>query len=265
MIQVLLPEWSDYICQFRFQCSGVSLPISADNMNISDKLDVLGNMYDIYDTFSAHFRFACVRGCAACCTQNVTMTTLEGYRIVEHLLSSEQPNLPQRLHPLTQQERFQPGVTTNQIAALCLQRKDPPEESRDWPKAPCPFLSNNECLVYLHRPFGCRCFFSTKKCDATAHAEVDPFLITVNMLFMQFIEDIDQGGLFGNMSDVLFFLESDARRNQYERNADLNTPPGLCVNRSVPGLLVPPEHHSRIQPLLEKIQSIRSPRGTVGA
>jgi Fe-S-cluster containining protein len=228
-------------------------------MEISEKLDVLGHMYDLYDTFSAHFSFACVRGCAACCTQNVTMTTLEGYWIVEHLLSAKQLNLLQRLHSLTQQERFQPAVTTNQLAAFCLQRKDPPEESRNWSRAPCPFLSNNECLVYLHRPFGCRCFFSTKKCDVTAHAEVDPFLITVNTLFMQFIEDIDKSGLFGNMTDVLFFLESDGQRNQYEVSANPNPPPGLCENRSIPGLLIPPEHNSRVQPLLEKIQSLRSP------
>lgn len=228
-------------------------------MQISEKLDVLGHMYDIYATFSAHFSFACVRGCAACCTQNVTMTTLEGYRIVEHLLSTKQLNLLHRLYPLTQQERFQPAVTTNQLAAFCLQRKDPPEEDRNWPRAPCPFLSNNECLVYLHRPFGCRCFFSTRKCDATAHAEVDPFLITVNMLFMQFIEDTDQGGLFGNMTDVLLFLQSDGQRNQYELNANLNPPPGLCGNRSIPGLLIPPEHQTRIRPLIDQIKEITHP------
>jgi len=223
-------------------------------MEISDKLDILGQIYDIYDAFSTRLSVACVRGCAACCTQNVTMTTLEGYSIVKHLISTGQVGLFQRLHRSAQQERFQPTVTTNELAALCIQGKDPPEEKSDWPRAACSFLSNNECLIYPERPFGCRCFFSIQKCEAIASAAVDPFLVTVNTLFLQVIEHIDGGGLFGNMTDVLLFLESEAQRKKYELNASLNYPGGLPVNRCIPGLLVPPEHHLRIQPILEKIK-----------
>ncbi len=226
-------------------------------MEISDKLDILGQIYDIYETFSTRLSVACVRGCAACCTQNVTMTTLEGYWIVEHLISSGQIDLFQRLHRSAHQERFQPTVTTNELAALCMQGEDPPEEKSDWPRAACPFLSNNECLIYPERPFGCRCFFSTQKCETIASAVVDPFLVTVNTLFLQVIEQIDEGGFFGNMTDVLLFLESEAQRKRYEVNASLNHPGGLPVNRCIPGLLVPPEHHLRIQPILEKIKNVR--------
>lgn len=207
---------------------------------------------------------ACVQGCAACCTQNVTTTTLEGYRIIEHLISARQMDVFQLLHRSAHQERFQPTVTTNELAALCIQGKDPPEENSDRPLATCPFLSNNECLIYLHRPFGCRCFFSTQKCGTIAHAVVDPFLVTVNTLFLQLVEHIDAGGLGGNMTDVLLFLESETQRKQYEANANLNYPPGLSMNRSIPGLLVPPEHHSRIQPILQKIMNIRMPQGSIG-
>jgi Fe-S-cluster containining protein len=225
-------------------------------MQIPYKLNILARVYDLYDRFSAQFIFACVRGCCACCTQNVTITSLEGYRIVQHLVSSERTDLFQRLQPTAALERFQPTLTTNQLAALCLKRQDPPEENIDWPAAPCPFLSDKECLIYSERPFGCRCFSSTEKCNLTAHAEVDPFLLTANMLFMQFIEDIDHGGQFGNLTDVLLGLKGEVHRRQYEIDPNLNRSTGLCVNRRIPGLLIPSEHQTRIRPLLDQLKEI---------
>jgi Fe-S-cluster containining protein len=225
-------------------------------MQIRHKLNALSGVYDLYDSFSAQFSFACVRGCCACCTQNVTITSLEGYRIVQHLIATKQSDLFQRLQPTTSQERFRPALTTNQIAALCMRHEDPPEERVDWPQTPCPFLSNRECLIYLERPFGCRCFSSTEKCDLTGQAAVDPFVFTVNMMFMQSIEDIDRAGQFGNMTDVLLSLKSEVDRKQYETHPNLHRAPGLCVNHRIPGLLIPPEHQERIQPLLERLRKI---------
>lgn len=229
-------------------------------MEISDKLDILGGMYDIYEAFSTRLSVACVRGCATCCTQNVTMTTLEGYRIVVHLISTGQLNLFQRLHRSAHQERFQPTVTTNELAALCMQAENLSEEECDWPKVACPFLSNNECLIYLERPFGCRCFFSTQRCEAITRALVDPFLVTVNTVFLQLIEHIDSGGLFGNMTDVLLFLASKTQRKRYEINASPNHLAGLPVNRGIPALLVPREHHLKIQPILHEIKTLIEPK-----
>jgi len=226
-------------------------------MEITDKLDILDQMYDIYDTFSRHINVACVRGCAACCTQNVTMTTLEGYRIVEHLISTGKQDLFHRLRRSAHQKRFQPTISTNELVALCMQHKDPPEENSDLDRAACPFLSNNECLIYPERPFGCRCFFSTQKCETNAYAVMDPFLVTVNTVFLQFIEHIDVGGLFGNMIDVLLLLESEGQPKHYKLNARTNHPTGLPVNRCIQRLLVPPEHHLKIQPILQKINNIK--------
>ena len=224
-------------------------------MDVLDKLDILGEIYQIYETFSRRLSVACVRGCATCCTQNVTMTTLEGYRIVEHLISAGRVSLFQRLHRSATQGRFQPRITTNELAALCLQGKDVPEEENTWPLADCPFLSNNECLIYSERPFGCRCFFSKQKCEEIASAVVDPLLLTVNTVFLQFTEHIDEGGLLGNMTDVLLFLESETQRKHYEVKASMNHQAGLPVNRSIPGLLVPPEHHLRIQSILQELRA----------
>jgi len=182
------------------------------------------------------------------------MTTLEGYRIVEHLISTGREILFQHLHRSAAQGRFQPRITTNELAALCLQGKDLPEEENAWPRADCPFLSNNECLIYPERPFGCRCFFSKQKCEEISSATVDPLLLTVNTVFLQFIEHIDGGGLLGNMTDVLLFLKSETQRKHYEVKASVNHQDGFSVNRSIPELLVPPEHHLRIQPILQELR-----------
>ena len=229
-------------------------------MKISDKLDILSQIYNIYETFSIRLSVACVRGCAACCTQDVTMTTLEGFQIFKHLVSTGQLNFFQRLHASAHQERFKPIITTNELAALCMQEENPPEEESNRPRADCPFLLNNECLIYPARPFGCRCFFSTKKCEEKGYADIEPFLVTVNTVFLQYIEHIDSGGLFGNMTDVLLYLESETQRKQYEENAPLNHPRGIPVNRLIPLLLVPPEHRLKIQPILAKIENIRLPK-----
>jgi hypothetical protein len=85
---------------------------------------------------------------------------------------------------------------------------------------------------------------------------VDPFLLTVNTVFIQFIENIDDGGQFGNMTDVLLGLKAEVHRKKYEINPNLNRSHELCVNRRIPGLLVPKEHHGRIQPLLNKLEEI---------
>ena len=226
-------------------------------MEISDKLDILDQLYDIYETFSSRLSVACVRGCAACCTQNVIMTTLEGYRIVTHLISIGQTDLFRRLNRSAHEERFQPTLSTNELADVCMQGVDPPEEKTCRPLAACPFLSNKECLIYQQRPFRCRSFFSTQKCEATACATVDPFLVTLNTVFLQYIEHIDANGLLGNMTDVLLFLKSEVQRKRYEVNAGLNHPKSLPANRRIPGLLVPPEHQLRIQPFLHKIRNVR--------
>ena len=81
-------------------------------------------------------------------------------------------------------------------------------------------------------------------------------MFTVNMMFMQFIEDIDCGGQFGNMTDVLLSLKSEAHRNPYEIHSNLNRAPELCVNRRIPGLLIPPEHQEKIQPLLNQLRAV---------
>ena len=225
-------------------------------MNISDRLHILARIYDLYEDFYAGLPVACSRGCASCCTQNVTMTTLEGYRIFQHLRDAQRLDLLGRPRQATGATRYRPDISTNELAAFCLRGEDPPEEKTDWPALCCPFLQDDECLIYPARPFGCRCFLSSEKCEANAYAVVDPFVITVNTVFLQFVEHADAGGLFGNMNDVLVHLGSDARREAYETGINSRKAWGLPVNRPIPGLLVPPEHQVKIRPLLERLRRV---------
>ena len=231
-------------------------------MEIATKIDMLVGIYKVYDDFSKNLTMACKRGCATCCTENVTMTTLEGYCILKHLLSKEKTDLLHAFHGTAQRGRFQPTLSTNELAALCLRGEDPPEEDNDGSGAACPFLRHSECAIYPWRPFGCRCFFSTEVCASVAYAVVSPFLLTVNTVFLQFIEHIDTGGLFGNMNDVLRFLGSETRCSYYETYATVNSLDrldglgGIARNMAIPALLVPPEHQQRLKPILEELGKI---------
>ena len=47
--------------------------------------EMLEALYRAYDSWTKQYQFACCEGCAPCCTQSVTMTTLEGERIIDYL------------------------------------------------------------------------------------------------------------------------------------------------------------------------------------
>jgi Fe-S-cluster containining protein len=247
-------------------CSGFAgKDTLAWKMQLSDKLNILEQLYDVYEGFSAELDVACARGCSACCTENVTMTTLEGYRIVHHLIDSRQFNLVERLRNSNQDRRFQPAMSTNELAAMCLRQEAPPEDHPDSPREDCPFLSGRECLIYLERPFGCRCFLSTQPCEKNGFAEIDPFVITVNTVFLQFIEHVDAGGLFGNMTDILCDLAFEPVRRKYEAGEHIGQTGKTPVNRPIPGLLVPPEDQERIGPILEEIRRVMEGATAQGA
>lgn len=225
-------------------------------MKIARRLDALHEIYAVYDNFIKGLTMACKRGCATCCTQNVTMTTLEGYSILQHLIASGKTDLLKAVHHTVKSKRYQPALTTNELAALCLNGEDPPEEKNDYSSIACPFLCNNECLIYEERPLGCRCFFSAEKCETAACAVVEPFFVTVNTVFLQFVEHIDAGGLFGNMSDVLLFLEPEITQTCHETYSIVGNRVGLSHNRPIPALLAPPEHQMRLEPVLRELSNI---------
>ncbi len=225
-------------------------------METEKRLGILDKLYAIYDNFIQNRDVACNRGCAHCCTRNVTMTTLEGYRIVNHLLETSPSNLIPAIKAAVPEKRFKPAITINHMVRLCMTGKDLPEETIDPAWGPCSVLDGEQCPLYVFRPFGCRCMVSGQTCIAGGEAQMDPFVITVNTVFQQYIEHIDLMGCTGNFTDILLCLWSKDNREKYRTGRLVCQGIDLLPNRPLKMLMVPPEHQTRIQPILTAIQRI---------
>ncbi len=225
-------------------------------MDLNTKLTVFERMVDIYDRFVDQFDLACKKSCAHCCTANVTMTTLEGYRIISHLEKTGEVNCLEAIARKSHPDRFMPRVSINRMADICARNGDPPEERLNPEAGPCAVLADDACSIYSVRPFGCRCMVSARNCGQTGFADMDPFILTVNDVFLQHLEHIDAQGYTGNFADVMQFLGSEGNRHNYAAGR-LGTPPAaLLANQPVFVLMIPPEHRERIQALLMQIRSI---------
>jgi len=227
-------------------------------MDVDARLAVLDRIYAIYDDFAGELDVACRKYCAHCCTCNVILTTLEGYQIAGQLISTGQSHLLGKMETELNLKRFQPKITINTLAEYCMQGKAPPEETSDPAWGPCPLLKDDECPFYRARPFGCRCMLSKQNCQETGFAEMDSLVLTVNNVFLQYIEHIDARGFSGNLTDVLAFMASQENRRQYKTNHLPNTPANLIANRPIKVLMIPPEHRAEMQPILNSLNSINS-------
>jgi hypothetical protein len=223
-------------------------------LNLKTKLAILVKAYNLYEQFLKDYTYACKRYCADCCTCNLTMTTLEACYLVENLLLSNKTGILTKLNN-SPQKRFRPELTFNRMASLCAQGKDVPQEQCDPSWGKCPFLENLECLCYEFRPFGCRCMVSKRCCTETGFAEIDPVLMTLNDVFMQFIEHLDTGGYSGNFTDVLNLMSNEKNRNLYGENGLQGQYDSLVVNIPIPLLMVPPEHRKKIEYILSSLNS----------
>ena len=224
-------------------------------MDLSDKIDILNRVYKIYDAFIDSLELACQKYCSTCCTCNVTMTSLEGYKIAKHFIENSKTELFKIIKNKSCKKRFLPKITTNKIADLCIQGKELPDEKIDSSWGSCPLLINDECPIYTVRPFGCRCMVSKTNC--IDEAEMDPFVLTVNNVFLQYIEHIDQWGFSGNFTDVLLFMESENNRKSYRIKDRTNPEEGLIKNLPMTILLVPLQHKNKIKPIINSLQTIK--------
>ena len=229
-------------------------------MKIEKRIELLEKIYRAYEAFCAGFPLTCRKGCALCCTANVTMTTLEGVMIHNHWLAEGGSAPVGVLQAAARRPRFQPRITTNHLAALCVrpQAGDPelPEDAADPRVGPCPLLVGNLCSIYAVRPFGCRAMVSRSDCAAQRAADMPNEVLAANTLVLQFIEAIDDGGLTGNLTDVLLHLAQMERPDAYQCNERRSFSNGLAANRPIPCLMVPPEQRERVAPLLQAIRRI---------
>jgi Fe-S-cluster containining protein len=225
-------------------------------MNIENKLIALDSIYRIYDEFIQSRDFACERLCANCCTCNMTLTTLEGYRILCSLEGALKRKLLDAIHAVFHRQRFQPKLTFNQIAGLCMDGRSVPDEPMEPDWGTCPFLLNQACPIYPERPFGCRCMVSKVRCDKTGYADIDEFVLTVNNLFLQYIEHIDTPGMTGNLVDVFRFFESENNQTAYGSAEIPGNPENLIFNSPIPVIMIPPRHRKRIHPILKALRDV---------
>jgi len=82
---------------------------------------------------------------------------------------------------------------------------------------------------------------------------MDPFILSVNNVLMQFVEHVDQGGLTGNLMDVLLYLSEKENRRSYETGAIITGANGLLANHALTVLMVPPEHRQPMAPVLKSL------------
>ena len=226
-------------------------------MALEKKLEALSRVYKIYDAYSATLNLACQAKCAHCCTTNVTMTTLEGYKIIDDLMAAGKQGLIDSLKGIKERERFQPQLTTNRMAELCAADAKIPQEDTAGNWQDCSLLDDSLCTIYDLRPFGCRCFVSRKNCGQEGYADIDDFTASVNTVFLQVIEHLDAAGCSGNLIDVLQFMASDDMRLAYEQGEVDCEKNGLIVNWELKVLMIPPEHREKIEPILQLLRDIK--------
>jgi Fe-S-cluster containining protein len=211
---------------------------------------MIPEIYAIFAEESASIDFVCQAGCATCCTRSVSLTTVEGQLIIEFLRETGKnlPNLPE------DQVILRPALTTNGWASLCLAgREVEPEAETSWLFEPCFFLLNGLCTIYPVRPFACRSLGSTVICGYSEVAEAPEWFVTLAIVTNQILEDLDRGGWWGNMADILSYLNS--------KNGEVDSRvfrDRLLQTQPIPGLLVLAEERPRINRFLAKV------RGRIG-
>jgi hypothetical protein len=226
-------------------------------MNLSSKLAVLDRIYAIYDDFAASQDLACRKHCAHCCTTGVTLTTVEGYKIINKLEADGNTQWIEKIEQASLKPHFQLKITTNQLADICAAGIEPPvEENTGWNR--CPFLTDDLCPLYTARPFGCRCLVSRHDCGKEGYAEVDDFVLSVNTLFLQTIEHLDADGCTGNLLDLLVAMALKENRQAYADGKLKCRPAGLIANQPLKVLMIPPEHRTKMEPILKSLQEIRT-------
>jgi len=226
-------------------------------MKEADHQALLERIYLHHDRWLATLRLACGPGCASCCTQSVTMTSLEGARLLDFLRRAGRENELAAL-PWTEGAAGKVPLTTNGFAAACLRGEEPEEAeaAAQWDFTPCPFLRGQRCSVYPARPFACRAFVSQQNCAATGSAQVAPQTVTVNTVFLQLVEHLGQGGQWGKMAAVLAWLRRESQGTAELGAENMTDTPkmelgaSLRVAEPLPGLLIPPGEEMAVNAIL---------------
>ena len=222
-------------------------------------LELLKKTYNLYhETVSGlDAEPVCREKCSSCCTCNVTLTSLEAGFLINSLGEEKKKALQNRIEQKFPDKRYIPKMTTNGFARLCMEERDIPEEQNDPAFGVCPLLEDDLCTVYEARPFGCRALLSEIHCSKGGFARVPPLVLTLNTLFLQAIEHLDQNGFSGNLSDMAaFFLSGGSFAGKSDRLPDTGGEGLFVHNEKIPAFMVPPKHQRRLKALMEELTGL---------
>ena len=230
------------------------------------KTTILKTIYSQFALWSATWQFACRPGCSTCCTTKVTVTALEGRRILEYCYTNGKMNwlvdklaIDDSLHP--------PVLTTNEFIAASLNGREEVQEPQHSESA-CPFLESGICAIYEVRPFSCRCFASTRPCHEHQSGIVSDDYFYGSTATLQLIEHLGQFDFWGNLTDILLLetLKNEdssllIHHGRKELLAQLR--PRLRRARPIPGFILPKASEKRVSSLLNSIFASRIGQSTV--
>ncbi|MDH3359690.1 MAG: YkgJ family cysteine cluster protein [Desulfobulbaceae bacterium] len=215
------------------------------------KIELLSKLYVLQAEWLTTMPLACGKGCAACCTQSVTMTGLEGEQITNYLQQEGRLAELDIILAERSQKSIPAPLTTNEFAEYCLKGIEPKEPiHEEWDFTPCPFLHENCCTIYPARPFGCRAFVSTVNCSQTGSAEIAPLALTINTTFTQVVEHLGQGGKWGKMLDIL-----TCYRTAKGGAKEAATEAPLRDAKPIPGLIVCEEEQKPVVAILGRFMA----------
>ena len=224
-------------------------------IGVNKKTAAYYHVCKVFDEYAASLTAACRQGCADCCTINVSLTSLEGFLIVEWLERSGRMDVLSPLRGQADRQRFIPRFTLNQAAESLARGEAVPEETIDPAWGACPLLNENRCPIYAVRPFACRCMISEMQCREEGSALMAPLTVAVGHVMMQYIEHIDTGGFTGNLTDVLLFMQSSDNRRRYREGEPWLGGAPFVPHRSARHLLVDPRHGRALEPILAALNA----------
>ena len=220
------------------------------------KHQILTTIYRHFDEWSStQVATSCRKGCTVCCTQNVTMTALEGEIIIEYVKSRGLARwFAQKLErPLPNES---PPMTTNQFAQACLEGKDADPGQGSFGHR-CPFLESGSCMIYEVRPFGCRSFISTETCAPGLPASLPQYFMSAVTAVNQVIEHLGQKEYWGNMLHILYLLATADESSAWQpiRTPEKQTfaQASCLAAQPLPGFLICQEDFPKVVPLLDRI------------
>jgi len=223
------------------------------------KDQILETIYTIFTDWNSSKNVACCKGCAACCTQNVTMTALEGELILRFIHEADMDKwFAEKLQVNRPQHR--PKMSTNDFARACLQGRGV-EFGEVSNQALCPFLKENVCQIYPARPFSCRMMISAKTCSTDQPALIPEHHLAASTALSQIIEHLGQKEYWGNMLDILPALcdisEHSTTAQHLNTTIMMQARMQTLTAKPLPGFLFTEDEDQTVSPLLNRIFNTR--------